>query len=129
MNSFLNSLSWGIILIVCIIILASLPLLWKHRKHLWSQRKYLPLQLYFSYFRFLARRYITPRRFPRKRPRPFIIGITGSIGKTSGRTIITTVLQKYFPQKKIYTSPKNFNGELGLSLSILGINSYTPSFF
>jgi len=73
--------------------------------------------------------YIAPRRFPRKRPRPFIIGITGSVGKTSGRTILTTVLQKYFPEKKIYTSPKNFNGELGLSLSILGIDSYTPSVF
>jgi UDP-N-acetylmuramyl pentapeptide synthase len=30
---------------------------------------------------------------------------------------------------KIYTSPKNFNGEYGLSLSILGIEEYSPTVF
>gem|GEM_PF-2742210 len=129
MHSFFTYLGWIGFVLLILLILVCLPTLWKHRKHLWSQRKYLPLQFYFKYFRFLARMYIAPRRFPRKRPRPFIIGITGSVGKTSGRTILTTVLQKYFPEKKIYTSPKNFNGELGLSLSILGIDSYTPSVF
>jgi len=127
MHSVFFYSSWILVIILSLLIVFTLPTLWKHRKHLWSQRKYLPLKLYFSYFRFLARRYIAPRNFPRKRPRPFIVGITGSVGKTSSRMIITDILKKYFPDKKIYTSPKNFNGELGLSLSILGINSYTPS--
>lgn len=43
--------------------------------------------------------------------------------------IISEMLAQHFPEKKIYTSSKNFNGELGMSLSILGIASYTPSIF
>lgn len=46
--------------------------------------------------------------------------------------IITKTLQTFFPQHTIYTSPKNYNGELWLSLSIFGIESFDPriwSFF
>nr|MBR6100311.1 hypothetical protein [bacterium] len=41
--------------------------------------------------------------------------------------IIHQTLEKVFPKKKIYTSPKNFNGELGMSLSILMIENRVPS--
>jgi len=58
---------------------------------------------------------------------PQIIGINGSVGKTSCRMIIHQTLQKFFPNKKIYTSPKNFNGELGLSLSIFQMEKWEPN--
>jgi len=54
-----------------------------------------------------------------KKNQPFIIGVTGSVGKTSCRIIIASVLQKLLPQESIYTSHKNYNSEIGLSLSIL----------
>ncbi len=41
--------------------------------------------------------------------------------------IVTQTLQQLLPDVRVYTSPKNFNGELGMSLSIFGIESYTPS--
>lgn len=56
-----------------------------------------------------------------------MIGVTGSIGKTSARMLITQILQQSFPHKTIYTSSKNFNGELGMSLSVLGISDYAPT--
>lgn len=43
---------------------------------------------------------------------PRIIGINGSVGKTSCRMIVYQTLQQFLPDKRIYTSPKNFNGEL-----------------
>ena len=41
--------------------------------------------------------------------------------------IIHQTLEKAFPNKKIYTSPKNFNWELGMSLSILMIENWNPT--
>ena len=41
--------------------------------------------------------------------------------------IITQTLQHFFPELKISTSSKNFNGELGLSLSIFEIESWSPN--
>ena len=50
------------------------------------------------------------------------------MGKTSCRMIIDDVLQANLgDQLSIYTSPKNFNGELGMSLSIFKIEERTPS--
>ncbi len=74
----------------------------------------------------------------------FTIGITGSVWKTSCRTIIYNVLNKYLQQNKdgttpqalidmwfddgitIYTSPKNYNSELWLVFSIFQIDNYVP---
>ncbi len=58
---------------------------------------------------------------------PYIIGINGSVGKTSCRMIIHQTLQRFLPDKKIYTSPKNFNGELGMSLSIFQQEKREPN--
>ena len=58
---------------------------------------------------------------------PYVIWITWSIGKTSARMIISHILEKSVVDLRVSTSPKNFNSDIGLSLSILWITSYTPS--
>lgn len=72
------------------------------------------LHIFYSLLGSFARRYV-------KKHKPIIIGINGSVGKTSCRMIITDILKKYLPHDEIYTSPKNFNGELGMSLAIFRI--------
>ena len=52
-----------------------------------------------------------------RRYRPIIIGVTGSIGKTSAKEAIFYVLQD---RLKVRMSPKNYNSEIGLPLSIIG---------
>lgn len=77
------------------------------------------LNLYFRFFWILAKVYI-------KRQKPFIVWITWSVWKTSCRMIISEILEKNLRNKKVYTSQKNFNWELWLSLSILWISDYQP---
>ncbi len=79
-----------------------------------------------------------------KKIQPFIIGITWSVGKTSCRVIISQVLQKLEQSDKkwidkdllisqfsvhssIYTSPKNFNSEIWLILSVFEIEKFESS--
>lgn len=62
-----------------------------------------------------------------KRHKPYIIGINWSVWKTSCRMIIHQTLCKFVNNKKIYTSSKNFNGELWLSLSIFKIEEFSPT--
>lgn len=78
------------------------------------------LHSYYTLLAKLAHHYL-------RRHQPLIIGINGSVGKTSCRMIIYQTLQQFFPEKRISTSPKNFNGELGLSLSIFEITEREPS--
>lgn len=52
------------------------------------------------------------------RYRPKIIAITGSVGKTSTKDAIFTVLSKF---KTVRKSEKSFNSEIGLPLTILGL--------
>jgi UDP-N-acetylmuramyl pentapeptide synthase len=40
--------------------------------------------------------------------------------------IVAQTLQKAFPEKRIFTSSKNFNGEFGLPLSVFQIDNLTP---
>jgi len=51
-----------------------------------------------------------------------VVAITGSAGKTTTRNIIHTVLSKHF---RVHQSPKNFNNDIGLPLTILGAESDT----
>jgi UDP-N-acetylmuramoyl-tripeptide--D-alanyl-D-alanine ligase len=51
------------------------------------------------------------------RYRPKIIAITGSVGKTSTKDAIFTVLSKF---KTVRKSEKSFNSEIGIPLTILG---------
>jgi UDP-N-acetylmuramoyl-tripeptide--D-alanyl-D-alanine ligase len=49
---------------------------------------------------------------------PKVVAITGSVGKTSAKDAIYTVLAKYHRVRK---SEKSFNSEVGLPLTILGV--------
>ncbi len=57
---------------------------------------------------------------------PKVIGITGSVGKTSAREAISAVLVSKF---KIRASVKNYNNELGVPLTIIGVESPGKSIF
>lgn len=52
-----------------------------------------------------------------KKYKPKIVTITGSVGKTSTKDAIYTVLSSTFPTRR---SEKSFNSELGVPLTILG---------
>ncbi|MCX6778661.1 MAG: Mur ligase family protein [Candidatus Magasanikbacteria bacterium] len=55
-----------------------------------------------------------------KKYQPKIIGITGSVGKTSAKEAIFAVLQEKF---KVRRAIKNYNNELGVPLTIIGEES------
>ena len=57
--------------------------------------------------------------------RPKIIGITGSVGKTSTKEAIATLLSDYY---RVGKSRKSYNSEIGLPLAILGLESPWRSF-
>lgn len=48
---------------------------------------------------------------------PNVIGITGSIGKTSTKEAVTAVLKTKF---RVWSNVKNYNNEIGLPLSVIG---------
>jgi UDP-N-acetylmuramoyl-tripeptide--D-alanyl-D-alanine ligase len=55
-----------------------------------------------------------------RRFKPTVIGVTGSVGKTSAKEAIAAVLAEHFRTRK---SPKSYNSEFGLPLTILGLQS------
>jgi UDP-N-acetylmuramoyl-tripeptide--D-alanyl-D-alanine ligase len=61
-----------------------------------------------------------------KKYQPKIVGITGSVGKTSTREAVFCVLKEKFRAR---CSLKNYNNEFGLPLSIIGINSPGKNIF
>jgi UDP-N-acetylmuramoyl-tripeptide--D-alanyl-D-alanine ligase len=48
-----------------------------------------------------------------------VVAITGSVGKTTVRQIAYHVLSQHY---RVYQSPKNFNNQIGLPLTLLGAN-------
>lgn len=48
-----------------------------------------------------------------------VVGITGSVGKTTVREVTYQLLSQHFPT---HQSPRNFNGDIGLPIALLGIN-------
>lgn len=58
-----------------------------------------------------------------KKYQPGIIGVTGSVGKTSIKEAVYAVLRSF---RQVRSSAKNFNNELGLPLTILGDWQGTP---
>ncbi|MHB8903982.1 MAG: UDP-N-acetylmuramoyl-tripeptide--D-alanyl-D-alanine ligase [Patescibacteria group bacterium] len=55
-----------------------------------------------------------------KKYKPTIVGITGSIGKTSAKEAITKVLGE---KLSLRASSKNYNNEIGVPLTIIGVDS------
>src|SRR3989338_3269704 len=51
---------------------------------------------------------------------PRVVGVTGSIGKTSTKTAIATVLKARF---RVRENIKSYNNEIGMPLTILGRES------
>ena len=47
-----------------------------------------------------------------------VVGITGSVGKTTVREATSQLLSQHF---KAHQSPRNFNGDIGLPIALLGI--------
>ncbi len=60
------------------------------------------------------------------RYKPDVIGITGSVGKTSTKDAITLALQFHF---RVQGSEKNYNTEIGVPLTILGAGHPGRSIF
>ncbi len=57
--------------------------------------------------------------------KPFVIGITGSVGKTTTRNFLVSILSR---GNKVEFTPKNYNTEIGVSKSILEIKRDTEFF-
>lgn len=53
-----------------------------------------------------------------KRKNPKIIAVTGSVGKTSTKDAIYTILKNHYPTRK---NEKSFNSEIGVPLTVLGL--------
>jgi UDP-N-acetylmuramoyl-tripeptide--D-alanyl-D-alanine ligase len=64
---------------------------------------------------FLARKVI-------ERHRPFVVGITGTVGKTTTTHFVYDFLHSIYGET-VYMSPHNYNGEFGLPFTILGVKS------
>ena len=60
----------------------------------------------------------TEAKFLLKRHKPIIIAITGSVGKTSMKDAIYTVLKRHVSARK---SEKSFNSDIGVPLTVLGL--------
>ena len=57
---------------------------------------------------------------------PKIVGVTGSVGKTSTAYAISLALGS---KRRVRSPEKNYNNELGLPLAILGEHTQGKSFF
>lgn len=69
--------------------------------------------------RYLARRILNKYK-------PEVIGITGSVGKTSTKEVVSAVLEKKFRVRK---NIKNYNNEIGVPLTIIGSESGNKNIF
>lgn len=61
-----------------------------------------------------------------RRYRPLVIGITGSVGKTSTKEAVYCVLKSRW---RVRRSERNYNTEIGLPLAVLGIPHYGRNMF
>ncbi|TSC52868.1 MAG: UDP-N-acetylmuramoyl-tripeptide--D-alanyl-D-alanine ligase [Parcubacteria group bacterium LiPW_72] len=57
-----------------------------------------------------------------KKHRPKIVAVTGSVGKTSAKDAIYTVLAAAFPGR-VRKSAENYNNELGVPFAIIGVKA------
>lgn len=64
-----------------------------------------------------------------QRYKPEIIGITGSVGKTSAKEAIFTVLSAKYSTKEVRRNIKNYNNEIGVPLTIIGAETGNRNIF
>ncbi len=57
-----------------------------------------------------------------RREKPFIVGITGSVGKSTCKQAVAAVLQADIPENRVRVPSGSFNNELGLPLTIFGLS-------
>lgn len=70
--------------------------------------------------RIITKIFAIEAKFAIKRWQPRIIGIAGSVGKSSTKEAITAVLES---KMRVRKSKKSYNSELGLALAVLGLET------
>lgn len=55
--------------------------------------------------------------------RPVIVAVTGSVGKTSTKEAIYTVLRSHFGEGQVRRNERNYNNEIGVPLTIFGLET------
>jgi len=61
--------------------------------------------------------------------KPVIIAVTGSVGKTSTKEAIFHVLKTHFGEKEVRRNQGNYNNEIGVPLTIFGLETGGRSIF
>ena len=61
-----------------------------------------------------------------KKYQPQVVGITGSVGKTTTKEAVSAVLSEKFA---VRAPQKNYNNEIGVPLTIIGVDSPGSSLF
>jgi UDP-N-acetylmuramoyl-tripeptide--D-alanyl-D-alanine ligase len=61
--------------------------------------------------------------------KPVIIAVTGSVGKTSTKEAIFHVLKTHFGEKEVRRNQRNYNNEIGVPLTIFGLETGGHSIF
>ncbi|MDP2934522.1 MAG: UDP-N-acetylmuramoyl-tripeptide--D-alanyl-D-alanine ligase [bacterium] len=61
--------------------------------------------------------------------KPVIVAITGSVGKTSTKEAIYHVLKTHFGEKEVRRNRRNYNNEIGVPLTIFGLETGGSSVF
>lgn len=54
-----------------------------------------------------------------KKHKPFVVGVTGTVGKSTTSHFLFDALEVFFGREKVFMSLHNYNGEFGLPLTIL----------
>jgi len=70
-------------------------------------------KMIFGYFRFWAKIFLA-------RTKPVVIGVTGSVGKTSMKDAIACALAAKY---RVAKSPKTYNSAIGIPLAVLGLET------
>ncbi len=63
-----------------------------------------------------------------KKHNPFVIGVTGSVGKSSTKEAIYMVMKDHFGERKVRANYGSLNAEFGIPLTILGYNRLPSKF-
>ncbi|MCG2789140.1 MAG: UDP-N-acetylmuramoyl-tripeptide--D-alanyl-D-alanine ligase [Actinomycetia bacterium] len=90
----------------------------KIESDIWDNMVVLETENNLSFLQDISHHYI--RKF-----NPIVIGITGSVGKTTTKDFVVSILSRVFNTK---FTPKNFNTEIGISKSVLEIDGNTQFF-